>query len=165
MVKVVTTQTQRKLFFNLQKEKEKLEAMGISPTPQLLASNLDVPEKDIIEMDKRLSQGELSIDVPLGEDSRSSLGDLVADDQKLQDDSLADAQMQKIHHRKLKEFESRLTDKERFIYNQRMLAEDPLTLQQIGENFGITRERVRQIEARILQNLRKFFEEEGLKSP
>ena len=165
MVKVVTTQTQRKLFFNLQKEKDKLEAMGFRPTTRLLAQNLEVKEKDILEMDKRLSQRELSMDVPLSDDSRSNLGDVVADSRKLQDEKLADAQMAGIYHQKLKDFESQLSEKELYIYKKRMLAEDPMTLQQIGESFGITRERVRQIEARILQNLRKYFDELGLKPP
>ena len=165
MVKVVTTQTQRKLFFNLQKEKDRLEAMGFRPTAQLLAENLEVPEKDIIEMDKRLSLGELSLDMPLSDDTNASLGDLVADKTRLQDEELAESEMAGIYHEKLKEFEAILTDKEQFIYKNRMLAEKPMTLQEIGESFGITRERVRQIESRILQNLRKFFEEQGLKAP
>ena len=165
MVKVVTTQTQRKLFFNLQKEKDRLEAMGFHPTNQLLAKRLDVPEKDVIEMDKRLSQGELSMDMPLSDDSRSSLGDLVPGKDSLPDDKLADAEMSRIYHAKLQEFEIRLSEKELFIYHNRMLAEKPMTLQEIGEHFGITRERVRQIESRILENLRKYFEEQGLKSP
>lgn len=165
MVKVVTTQTQRKLFFNLQKEKDRLEAMGFVPTTKLLAENLEVKEKDILEMDKRLSRSELSMDLPLSDDSNASLSDMVSDKKPLQDDNLANAEMAKIYHGKLQEFEKHLTDKEQFIYNSRMLAEKPLTLQEIGEEFGITRERVRQIESRILQNLRKFFEEEGLKPP
>lgn len=165
MVKVVTTQTQRKLFFNLQKEKDRLEAEGFSPTTKLLSKNLDVPEKDVIEMDKRLSQGELSLDVPLSDDSRSSLSDIVADETKLQDDILSEKQMANIYHQKLQEFEEELSEKQMFIYKHRMLAESPMTLQEIGDHFGITRERVRQIEARILQDLRQFFEEQGLKKP
>ncbi len=162
MVKVVTTQTQRKLFYNLKKEKDKLESMGFSPTTKLLADKLDVKEKDIIEMDKRLSQGELSMDVPLSDDSNASLGDIVADGGKLQDDQIADNQMRNIYHKKLIEFETSLSKKELYIYKQRMLADDPQTLQQIGEHFGITRERVRQIEFRILQNLRKYFNNQGM---
>lgn len=165
MVKVVTTQNQRKLFFNLQKEKDRLEAEGFSPTTKLLAKNLDVPEKDVIEMDKRLSQGELSMDLPLSDDSKASLGDIVADQTKLQDDVLAESQMANIYHRKLEEFDKGLTEKQMYIYKNRMLAESPMTLQEIGDHFGITRERVRQIEAKILKDLRKFFEEQGLKKP
>jgi RNA polymerase sigma-32 factor len=165
MVKVVTTQTQRKLFFNLQKEKERLETMGFRPTSKLIAESLSVPEKDVVEMDKRLSQGELSMDLPLSDDSKASLGDLVSKDGPLQDDLIAENEMARIYHGKLQEYENQLSDKELYIYHNRMLAEQPMTLQEIGEVFGITRERVRQIEARILANLRKFFEEQGLKAP
>ena len=165
MVKVVTTQTQRKLFFNLRKEKERLEAMGFKPTTKLLAKNLDVKEKDIVDMNKRLADSELSMDLPLADDSRATLSDLMPTDDSLQDEQLAEAEMAQIYSRKLQEFEDHLSDKELFIYHHRMLADQPLTLREIGEHFDITRERVRQIESRILKNLRKFFEDEGLKAP
>ncbi|MCB9479438.1 MAG: RNA polymerase factor sigma-32 [Deltaproteobacteria bacterium] len=165
MVKIGTTQAQRKLFFNLRKEKEKLEQQGFVPTTKLLAERLDVPEKDVVEMDQRLARSDLSFDMPLADDSNTTLGDLTPDEALLQDEQLADRQIEGIVHEALEEFQERLTDKELEIYQRRMLGDPPATLQEIGDDFGVTRERVRQIESRVLKKLRAFFEEKGIESP
>jgi len=165
MVKIGTTQAQRKLFFNLQKEKDRLEALGYSPSPKLIASRLDVSEDEVIEMDRRLGQGELSLDMPVQDDGKSSLGDTVAATMALQDDAIADRQLKGMYHEALNEYEKTLNEKEKFIFRNRLLTENPMTLQEIGDHFGLTRERVRQIENRIIKKLREFFRQKQLTPP
>ncbi len=166
MVKIGTTQAQRKLFFNLHKEKERLEAQGFKPTPKLLAERLDVHEKDVIEMDTRMARPELSLETPISkEDGRTTIGDLTASGQILQDEALANEEMKTIYHEALGEFEKELSGKEPHIFKKRMLGDPPATLQEIGDEFGVTRERVRQIEARILKKLKAFFKKKGIEPP
>lgn len=165
MVKIGTTQAQRKLFFNLRKEKERLEAQGFAPSPKLLAERLDVSEKEVIEMDARMSRPEVSLDAPLFGDSTDTVGDLMPSGGALQDELVARAQMDHIYNQALDEFAQGLTGREAHIYKSRMLGDPPVTLQEIGDQFGVTRERVRQIEARILKKLKKFFEERGIEAP
>lgn len=165
MVKIGTTQAQRKLFFSLQKEKDRLEAQGFAPTTKLLAERLDVSEKDVIEMDQRMSRPDMSFDMPLSDDTYTTVGDQTASTDVRQDESLARAQMTDIYDQALADFEKTLKDKELIIYRQRMLTDEPRTLQEIGDEFGVTRERVRQIEARILGKLRKYFADRGIEAP
>ncbi|MBZ0271808.1 RNA polymerase factor sigma-32 [bacterium] len=166
MVKIGTTQAQRKLFFNLQKEKERLEAQGFTPTPKLLAARLDVREKDIIEMDQRLSRPDLSMDMPLSaEEGGTTIGDLQPSPRALPDEALVAAEAEDIYRAALNDFEQTLDGKELEIFQERMLGDPPATLQELGDRYGITRERVRQIEARIMKRLRAFFDERGIEAP
>jgi RNA polymerase sigma-32 factor len=154
LVKIGTTQAQRKLFFNLRKEKERLEAQGIEASPKLLSHRLDVKESEIIEMDQRLNSWEISLDSPLKEDSFLPSADLPVDDQ------LADQEAKAILHDKLVLFRQQLKGKESVIFDNRLLTEDPMTLQEIGDRFGISRERVRQLESRLKKKLKAYLEEE-----
>ena len=148
MVKLGTTQAQRTLFFNLRKEQERLIAQGFEPGPKLLAERLQVSEQDVVDMDRRLSQDEFSLDTPVGEDSKQSHGDHMAQTGQAVDDRLADEQLADVFHRGLAEFSKTITDeKERFIFDKRLTADEPLKLQEIGDHYHLTRERVRQIEA------------------
>ena len=163
MVKLGTTQSQRKLFFNLRKEKRKLEALGFAPEPKLLAERLDVAEQDVIDMDQRLSQREASIDTPMGggEDDDLTLGDRLSFQGEGSDEILADRELRGIFREKLERFAAGITDeRERFIYDNRLMAEDPLTLQAVGEHFGVTRERARQLEKRMVKRLKAYLEHE-----
>ena len=161
MVKLGTTQSQRKLFFNLRKEKRKLEALGFKPEPKLLAERLQVPEQDVVEMDQRLSAREASIDAPVSEDGQTTFADRLTLHGEGADEVLADRELQAIFHEKLVAFRRTLkNDRERFIYENRLLAEDPLTLQEVGDHFGVTRERARQLEKRIVDRMRAYFERE-----
>jgi len=163
MVKIGTTQAQRKLFFNLHKEKRKLEAMGVEPDAAVIAEELDVDEKEVVEMDKRLSATDVSLDTPLGSNTDRPVTrlELLSDgDQAGQDDLLEIKEFNEELSRKLSEFGSTLRDKEQYIYDNRLLAPNPQTLQEIGDHYGITRERVRQIEARLLRKLRDYLGEE-----
>jgi RNA polymerase sigma-32 factor len=159
IVKLGTTQAQRKLFFNLRKEREKLAAQGFDPTPKLLAERLSVTEQDVTEMEQRLSEGEISLDVPVSEDSRSTRADRLAAPLQPADERLADHQLREILKDKLEEFGKGLKDKERFIFEKRLIAEEPLTLQQIGDHYGLTRERARQIEAKLVRDLKTWIQQ------
>jgi len=160
MVKIGTTQAQRKLFFNLQKEKEKLEAEGFSPGPKLLAQRLDVKEGEVVEMEQRLANRDLSTDIPVGEDGESTLLHFLADNKETPEESFAAAEYRQVLGDKIEQFAGGLRDKELVIFRERLLNEEPLTLREIGERYGISRERVRQIEERLKKKLKDFLSRE-----
>jgi RNA polymerase sigma-32 factor len=160
LVKIGTTQAQRKLFFNLQKEKNRLEAQGFDPTPKLLAQGLNVKEAEVIEMDQRLSAGDVSVDSPLGDREGSSLLDVIGDEKSRPEEEFGNAETAALIRQKLAAFASKLKEKDRRIFELRLMAEEPTTLQEIGEIYGISRERVRQIEERLKRQLREFLEKE-----
>lgn len=158
IVKIGTTQAQRKLFFNLRKEREKLIAQGFDPTPKMLAERLDVTERDVTEMEQRLAQDDFSLDVPVGEDNDATRGDRLSSSAVPADERLADNQLTEILKEKLGEFGKTLKNKERFIFENRLVAEEPLTLQQIGDHYGLTRERARQIEAKLVKDFKAWIQ-------
>jgi RNA polymerase sigma-32 factor len=160
LVKIGTTQAQRKLFFNLRKEKERLEAQGIEASPKLLSHRLDVKESEIIEMDQRLNSWEISLDSPLKEDSEDTHKSFLPSDDVPVDDQLADKEAKALLHDKLVLFRQQLKDKEAVIFDKRLLTDEPMTLQEIGDKFGISRERVRQLESRLKKKLKAYLEEE-----
>jgi RNA polymerase sigma-32 factor len=160
LVKIGTTQAQRKLFFNLRKEKERLEAQGIEASPRLLSHRLDVKESEIIEMDQRLNSWEISLDSPLREDSEDTHKSFLPSDDLPVDDQLADQEAKAILHDKLELFRQQLKGKESVIFEKRLLTDEPMTLQEIGDRFGISRERVRQLESRLKKRLKAYLEEE-----
>ncbi len=160
-VKIATTASQRKLFYNLRKETERLLLEYEKVDSKLLASNLNVPEKDVIEMQKRLASRDVSLDMPLDVDSNSTRADLLADDQETIEDYLADQQVKVLFSGYLVEFRDSLKGRDQELFDLRLTSEEPLTLQDIGTKFGITRERARQIEARIIEKLKAFVKEKG----
>ncbi len=158
MVKLGTTQAQRKLFFNLQKEKERLEAEGYSPEPKRLAHNLGVKEREVVEMEQRMAARDLSVDAPLdaGDESATFL-DFLADQSANAEEAVSTLEYQQLIRRKLTDFAQTLEGKEEVIFNQRLFAEEPLTLQDIGDQYGISRERVRQLESRLKKKLKEYL--------
>jgi RNA polymerase sigma-32 factor len=160
MVKIGTTQAQRKLFFNLQKEKEKLEAEGITPGPKLLAQRLNVKENEVIEMEQRLGSRDLSVDVPIGEGDEATLLNFLPDEKQTPEEQIAETQYRELLREKMAQFAEGLKDKELVIYQERLLNEDPVTLREIGEKYGISRERVRQIEERLKRKLKAYLSKE-----
>jgi len=160
LVKVGTTQAQRKLFFNLKKEKARLEAMGIDASPEIIAERLSVPVAEVISMDRRLSGGESSLDKPVGlDDSRSIARVETIDGGGIgADELLADAQFHELLREKIDAFGETLTGKDREIFDDRLIADEPLTLQELGDRFGVSRERVRQLEKRLLSRLKTHLE-------
>jgi len=160
LVKIGTTQAQRKLFFNLKKEKAKLEALGYAAEPKQLAEAMGVKEKEVIQMDQRMSNWEASLDTPLRGDDERSLMDVLPQKEERIDKTLAKREMQALVNKKLKEFKKTLKNKELYLYEHRLLAENPATLQEIGDNYGITRERARQIEEKLLRKIKTYLEQE-----
>jgi RNA polymerase sigma-32 factor len=163
LVKIGTTQAQRKLFFNLRKEREKLEQLGFQPTTALLAEKLDVPEKEVIEMERRLAAPEASLDAPVGssddDGSRTRLDYLPSDDVR-PDRAVAQSEFSELLRGKLEAFARTLEGREQTIFRERWLTEEPLTLQEIGDRYQVSRERARQLEKRMLDRLKKYLEAE-----
>ncbi len=162
MVKLGTTQAQRKLFFNLKKEKARLSAMGIDPTSERIAERLDVTVDEVEQMDRRLSAGDASLDAPVGGADGRPIArvELLPNRSNAIDDILADEELGDILREKIHEFGDTLKGKERLIYEHRLIAEDPRTLQDLGKDFGVSRERVRQIEKRLKQKLKNYLASE-----
>jgi RNA polymerase sigma-32 factor len=161
LVKIGTTQAQRRLFFNLNKEKARLTAMGIEPTHGAIASSLRVDEKDVVEMDHRLARSDASLDAPIGDSdgrktTRMELLPSVSDGPEAAAES---AELSEIVRDQLDHFRVTLVGKELEIFDKRLVAEDPLTLQELGDRFGVSRERVRQLEARLTGKLREFLKQ------
>jgi RNA polymerase sigma-32 factor len=159
MVKVGTTQTQRKLFYNLNKERQRLLAMGFDPTTEALSKSLGVTESEIDEMDQRLSRNDMSLNAPLGEDSDATRMDFLPSLSPGIEESLANDQIVDLLLENLKAIRPELNDKELAILDDRLLSDDPITLREIGERFEVTRERVRQIEARLIAKIRDHMTE------
>jgi len=160
LVKIGTTQDQRKLFYNLKKEKAKLEREGFAPDTKLLADRLNVRERDIIEMDQRLGNWELSLDQPLGDNQDSSLFDVIPSQQVPADEQLGQEQLLKLFRTKLAEFTKTLEERDEDILRNRILSDNPLTLDDLGAKYGITKERTRQLEARIIKRLRDYIKQD-----
>ena len=159
MVKIGTTQAQRKLFFNLNKEKEKLEREGFYPGPKLLAEKLDVKESEIIEMEQRLGSPDVSVDAPVKGDVDTPLLSLLPDSGMTAEDIVAERQESALLQDALQEFADSLNDKEQLIFSNRMLTEEKATLQELSEELSLSKERVRQIEVKIKDKLKEFLVE------
>ena len=158
LVKVGTTQAQRRLFFNLQKEKARLEAEGFAPTAALIANNLGVKEAEVVEMEQRMSGGsEVSTDAPLSAEGEGRVIDVLPHEDSDAEDEVADREFYAMMREKLAEFGATLRGREKEIFDERLLAEDPITLQELGERYGVSRERVRQIEEALKRKLREFL--------
>jgi RNA polymerase sigma-32 factor len=161
MVKIGTTQAQRKLFFNLSKEKSRLSAMGIEPTHAEIARRLNVDEKDVVEMDRRLSRGDASLDAAVTEtDGKPTTRmDLLPSTGTGPDAAAEATELQEIVRQRLEEFRTTLSGKDIAIFDKRLVSDEPMTLQQLGDEFGVSRERVRQLEARLTGRLREYLKE------
>ena len=162
LVKMGTTQAQRKLFYNLKREKARLEQLGIDPTVPVLAETLDVREKDIREMESRMRGGtEVSLQTPLSaHEEGGTLLDVISDDSTGPDDHAERGELTTLLSGKLQAFEDTLEGRELIIWQRRLVAEDPLTLQELGDIFGVSRERARQLEARLLRRFKTYLRAE-----
>ena len=161
LVKIGTTQAQRKLFFNLRKETERLEAEGFTPQPLLLAQRMGVKESEVREMQERMAHSEVSLDQPVREDEDVQLLDVIPDTSGTPEEAAAEDEWRSFAHEKIDQFASTLRDKELEIFQSRLLSEDPPTLQEVGARFGISRERVRQIESRLKKRLKMFLKSQA----
>ncbi len=159
LVKVGTTQSQRRLFFRLNKEKQKLEALGIYPTPKLLASAIEVKEEEINAMQGRLTYTDISLDAPLHDGSDDTMMDTMRSDDDVEE-IVSERQKSTILSKKVMEFKGTLDDRDTYIFDHRVMSEEPMTLEEIGARFSISRERVRQVERRMINKLKGHFEGE-----
>jgi RNA polymerase sigma-32 factor len=164
LVKLGTTQAQRKLFFNLRKKRSELQALGIDPTNAEIAKQLEVPESEVEEMDARLQASEKSLDAPVGDSEGRAIAkvDMMPSAVEGPEALMADGELQALLKEKLAEFRRTLEgkDKELAIFDERLVADEPLTLQELGDRFGISRERVRQLEQRLTGRLREYLRDE-----
>ncbi len=160
LVKIGTTQGQRKLFFKLKKEKQKLIDEGFDPKPKLLSDRLGVSEREIIDMDQRLDGWDLSLDAPLKDDSDTERIEFLSTDSDSAEDRVAQKQMEGLLHEKIAEFRSQMSDRELDIFDNRIFSESPVTLQEIGDRYGISRERVRQVEKNVIKKMREYIRRE-----
>lgn len=155
MVRIGTTQNQRKLFYQLQKEKALLDTLGKQQNLSDIAKKLDIPEEEVKVMAQRLSGRDISLDRPIDDDTPASLNDFQKSTTLENiDDTLAKEELVSILQEKVSELEPHLSEREKIILKERLLNDEPLTLQEIGEKYGITREAVRQMEARLLKKIK-----------
>ena len=160
LVKIGTTQGQRKLFFKLKKEKQRLIEEGFDPKPKLLSQRLGVSEREIIDMDQRLDGWDLSLDSPVKEGSDTGRIEFISEGSTSTEDRVAKKEIEVLLHNKVAEFRKQMTDRELEIFDQRIFSDTPVTLQEIGDRYSISRERVRQIEKNIIKKMREFFKSE-----
>ncbi|HXN07303.1 MAG TPA: RNA polymerase factor sigma-32 [Nitrospiria bacterium] len=160
LVKVGTTQAQRKLFFNLQKERKRLISEGIDPDANLIAEHLHVKAKDVVEMDQRMGNWEVSLDAPLSAGSDDTLERHIASGETSVDDRLAEKDLKRLFHEKLEKYATTLVPRDHDILYQRILSEEPVTLQEIAIKYGISKERARQLEEKIIKNMKNFMSKE-----
>ena len=160
LVKIGTTQGQRKLFFKLKKEKQKLIDQGFDPKPKLLSERLGVSEREIVDMDQRLDGWDVSLDAPIKDDSDTERVELLNTEVESTEDRVAKKEIETLLHNKIAEFKKTMTPRELEIFEQRIFSDAPATLQEIGDRYEISRERVRQVEKNIIKKLREFFKRE-----
>lgn len=163
LVKIGTSEEERRLFFNLRKEKERLEAQGMDGNTKLLASRLDVSENKLIEMDHRLGLPEISLSEPL-DGSGTSLEKILPSTFQGADEQLEEKELKELFMEKIELFKKNLKSRDLEILEKRILADPPCTLLQLGKQFKISKERIRQIESQLLKKLKEFLKKEILPS-
>ncbi len=163
LIKLGTTKEQKKLFYNLMREKERIEKMGYYATSSELSRRLGVDEKKVIDMEHRLTTPEYSMHAPVGSgDGEALLEDFLPVDDAQPDEHVAREETRDLLAQKFKEFAGGLNERDLKIFEERLMAELPLTLKEIAEEYGITKERVRQLEARLIGGLKAFLQESGI---
>jgi RNA polymerase sigma-32 factor len=156
MVRIGTTATQRKLFYQLQRQREELERMSHEQGIAQLSGKLGVSPDEIEQMQSRLSGRDISLDAPISQEGSARLLDFQseADPQDLDEELGQREQLQQLQH-KIEELRPTLNERERYLLDARLLSDEPLTLQEIGDKYGTTREAVRQMESRLIQKIKR----------
>ena len=160
LVKIGTTQKQRKLFFKLAKEKHQMMAEGKYPDEKGLAERLNVTEEDVIEMRQRLEGGEVSLDTPVGDEDGDTYDAFIKATEAAVDDQIAEKEQKVVFNSKIREFRRRLSDREADIFDYRIMSENPVVLREIGDKYQISRERVRQIQKKIVEDIKNWSQQE-----
>ncbi len=159
MVRVGSSRAERKLFFQLSRAKRELERAGLEPEPRLIAEKLGVREPEVLDLQQRLSHGDLSTDAPARRDEPggASFGESLASSDDRVDDAVAEQDMRRTLREHIDRFAVGLDPRDQKILRERVLAEDPRTLQEIGDELGLTRERIRQLEKKLVDGLRDYM--------
>lgn len=160
LVKIGTTQAQRKLFFSLNKERKLLEGQGFKAEPKLLAERLNVKEREVVEMGQRMDNWDVSLESPVRSDSDDEQKNFLPSNGPGIESTVAGKEVKVKLTELLDVLKHKLNDKEKMILEQRLLTDEPLTLQNIADRFDISRERVRQIEVNLLKKMKKYLEAE-----
>ncbi len=160
LVKIGTTQGQRKLFFKLKKEKQKLIEEGFDPKPKLLSERLGVSEREIVDMSQRLDGWDISLDAPLKDDTDTERIEILKTPSDSMEEEMAKKEIESFLHNKIAKFRKKLTKRELEIFDSRIFSDSPVTLQEIGDRYGISRERVRQVEKNVMKKIREYFKQE-----
>jgi RNA polymerase sigma-32 factor len=156
-VRIGTTQSQRKLFYNLKKIKTKLLQEGIEPTPEEISKQLNVPKKDVIEMQQRLENPDISLNDPLRQRENEEIGDKLISSSTSVEEKIARQQLRDFLRQKARKFKIQLDSREKEIFERRILSVQPVTLKTLGDQYGVSRERIRQVESRIIEKLRDYL--------
>ncbi|MGD2270618.1 MAG: RNA polymerase factor sigma-32 [Desulfobacterales bacterium] len=159
LVKIGTTQGQRKLFFKLKKEKQRLLDKGFDPEPELLSQRLGVSEKEIVEMDQRLNQWDVSLNAPVKDDSDTEMIEVLMTAADSVENLVSRKEINAIVNRGISEFRKEMTPRELDIFDLRIISDEPKTLREIGDSYGISRERVRQVQKNIISKMKASFEQ------
>lgn len=165
LVKVGTNQAQRKLFYKLRSTKNMLDKAGKNLSKEdysEIADKLGVSDSDVIEMDQRMTKKDFSLDTEIGSDGDNTYMDFLSDEEFDQEEIIQKRQIENSVKNNLKTVLEKLKDRERFIIENRILTDSPLTLEEIGKKYSISRERVRQIENSALNKIKKTFKEKGV---
>lgn len=158
MVKIGTTNARRKILMNLNREKRELEAQGIVPTSRLLAENLGVDERELREVQQGMTGGDLSLDAPLGNsDGDARYIDTLRMMEQSVDEKIAQGEFRELLEKKFADFSESLSEREREILSRRLIAEEPETLQQIADRYGISREAIRVAEKKLIAKLKQYM--------
>ncbi len=158
LIRIGHSRAEKRLFYSLKKAKERLSQMGYDPqNPKILAEFVKEDEKDVIEMDKRLSESVISLEQPASENERRMLSETIEAENVDVENTIIKKEMDEKLKEKLRQFRETLSERERIIWDKRMIAEQPASLQSIGDKFNISRERVRQIENKITEKLKRFL--------
>ena len=158
IVRVGTTNERRRLLFNLRKEKERLRLQGIEPDPALIAKRLNVSLEDVRDVEQNIESSDLSLDGYVDEDKSISYLDTLSATEELVDEKLARGELKRLFNKKFQDFARALTERERAILDQRLIAEDPKTLQEIGDQFGVTREAIRLTEKALVNKIKNYMQ-------
>ncbi len=159
IIKIGTTNDRRKILMNLRKEKQRLESRGIVATPRLIAEALDVSEDDVVAVEKGMQTHDIPLDQRVSEDSDLSLLDTLASTEELIDEKLAAGEFKEFIEQRFREFSSTLTEKEQMILKDRLLSEEPATLQAIANKYGVTREAIRVTEKKLIGKIKSYMRE------
>ncbi|MDD5544042.1 MAG: RNA polymerase factor sigma-32 [Acidobacteriia bacterium] len=160
LVKFGTTNDRRKLFFNLRREQEKLQQELNDHSPKLLAEHFGMKESDVIDIEAVRRGGDLSLDAPMNAETPESFADQLPSSSAPIDEALAQKEYEGKVKRKLEEFSHTLNPRQLVVFQERLVAEEPKTLQEIANQFGVTREAVRQLESKIIRRLKDFLKQE-----